>query len=74
MVALNLKTGISGSLDAKLEAAQLALTDANDHNNVAAVNVLEAFISAVQAQRGKNISETDALVASAQQIIALLTG
>ena len=49
--------------------------DLNENNDVAAVNSLEAFINAVQAQRGNKIPEADAdaLIAAAQQIIDLLT-
>lgn len=74
VLALNLKTGISNSLDAKLEAAVEALDDIKENNNVAAINALQAFINAVEAQRGIHISETDAdaLIAAAQAIIALL--
>ncbi|HEY4579815.1 MAG TPA: LamG domain-containing protein, partial [Candidatus Acidoferrales bacterium] len=44
VMALNLKQGISNSLDSKLEAAVQALDDMNENNNVAAVNVLQAFV------------------------------
>ena len=73
---LNLLQGIENSLDAKLEAALNALDDVNENNDVAAINSLEAFINAVEAQRGKKISETDAdyLVAEAAAIIAMLGG
>ncbi len=58
VTALTLKQGISNSLDAKLDAASQALDDLNENNNV------------VEAQRG--VSLTDALIAAAQEIIALL--
>jgi len=76
VVALNLKQGISNSLDAKLEAAVEVLDDLNENNNVAAINALQAFINSVEAQRGIHIPETDAdaLIAAAEAIIALLTG
>jgi len=47
----------------------------NTNNDVAAINTLEAFIAAVEAQRGNKISEADAddLIASAQEIIELLS-
>lgn len=72
---LNLQQGIENGLDAKLDAVLLALDDLNLHNDVAAVNALEAFINAVEAQRGRQIDEADAddLIASAQEIIDLLT-
>ena len=74
VVSLNFKAGISNSLDAKLQAAVAALDDVNEHNNVAAINNLQAFINAVEAQRGIHISEADAdaLIVKAQAIIAML--
>jgi probable HAF family extracellular repeat protein len=71
---LNLKYGIQNSLDSKLDAARQALGDVNNHNNVAAVNALNAFINAVNAQRGKAIPATasDSLVAAASVIVHLL--
>jgi hypothetical protein len=76
VVDLNLGSGIENGLDAKLEAVRRALDDLNEHNDVAAVNALEAFIASVQAQSGGKISEVDAdsLTASAQAIIDLLNG
>ncbi len=75
VIALNLQQGISNSLDAKLEAAMQALDDINENNDVAAINTLQAFINAVEAQRGNKISEADAdtLIASAQEIIDVLS-
>ena len=76
VIALNLQRGISNSLDAKLNAALGALDDINANNDVAAINTLQAFINAVEAQRGNKITEADAdaLIAAAQEIIALLSG
>lgn len=76
VAALNLKKGISNSLEAKLNAALNAVDDTNQDNDVAAINVLEAFINEVDAQRGVHISDTDAdmLIAAARQIITLLGG
>jgi nitrous oxidase accessory protein NosD len=75
VVDLNLQQGISNSLDMKLDAVSKALEDVNENNDVAAINALGAFINAVQAQRGNKISEddADALIATAQQIIDLIT-
>ncbi|MCK4752481.1 MAG: hypothetical protein KAS75_03470 [Planctomycetes bacterium] len=72
---LNLPKGLSNSLLAKLDNAIKLLEDDNDNNDAAAVNLIQAFINAVNAQSGKKISETDAdnLIAAAQQIIDLLT-
>jgi parallel beta-helix repeat protein len=75
--SLNLVHGIENSLDAKLNTALGALEDVNENNDVAAINALEAFINAVQAQSGKKIipeSAADALIAQAQEIIAILSG
>jgi hypothetical protein len=71
---LNLHHGIENSLDAKLDSALNALDDLNENNDVAAVNSLEAFINAVQAQSGKKIPEADGniLITDAQLIIDLL--
>jgi len=73
---LNLQQGIDSSLDAKLEAAQGALDDLNENNDVAAINSLQAFINAVEAQRDKKIpgEDADALIAAAQALIDVLQG
>jgi hypothetical protein len=75
VIALNLQQGIENSLDSKLDAALHALDDINENNDVAAINTLEAFINAVEAQRGIKIPEADAdaLIADALQIIDLLS-
>jgi len=76
VLLLNLQQGIANSLDAKLDAALEAVDDLNTNNDVAAINALEAFINAVQAQSGNKIPEADAdaLIAAAQEIIAILSG
>jgi hypothetical protein len=68
---LNLPKGTTNSLLAKLHEAYQKLIDGNDKNDVAAINKLEAFINAVEAQRGKKITEADAdnLITQAQAII-----
>jgi parallel beta-helix repeat protein len=73
---LNLQNGISNSLDAKLDAVLQALNDINENNDIAAVNALEAFINAVQAQSDSKIpqADADALIARAQKIIDCLGG
>lgn len=70
----NLQQGIENSLDAKLNAAIGALNDLNAHNNTAAVNALQAFASAVNAQRGSHITDAqaDELIQDAQQILNTL--
>ncbi len=74
-MVLNLYQGISNSLDAKFSSALGALDDLNENNDIAAVNSLQAFINAVEAQSGTQIGVTDAadLIAAAQDIIDLLT-
>jgi len=75
IISLNLQQGISNSLDAKLGAALNALDDVNTNNDVAAINALEAFINAVEAQSGDKIPEADAdgLIQAAVNIINMLT-
>ncbi|MFC1738697.1 nitrous oxide reductase family maturation protein NosD [Planctomycetota bacterium] len=74
VVGLNLQKGIENSLDAKLDAALKALEDINSNNDVAAINTLDAFINAVEAQSGNKISEANAnaLIATVQAIFAVL--
>ena len=71
---LNLKQGIDNSLDAKLQNALEALEAANAGQRQDAVNKIQAFISAVEAQSSKAILEADAnaLIGSALLIIDLL--
>ena len=75
VIDLNLQQGIENGLVEKLDAAMQSLDDINANNDVAPVNTLEAFINAVEAQRGTKITEADAdaLIAAAQEIIALLS-
>jgi hypothetical protein len=74
--AMNLHKGTANSLKAKLNAALRLLEDDNENNDVAAVNLLEAFINAIQAQYDKKIpaAEADILIEIAQEIIGLLGG
>jgi hypothetical protein len=74
VISLNIKGGISNAFDAKLERAISALDDVNENNDIAAINSLNAFINAVEAQRGQHITNEDAdlLVAAAQAIITKL--
>jgi hypothetical protein len=71
---MNLHQGIANSLDAKLDAALNALDDVNQNNDVAALNSLNAFINAVEAQRNNKITneQADILIEDAQYIIALI--
>jgi len=72
---MSLQKGVTNSLQVILDTALRLLEDENEHNDSAAINSLQAFINAVNAQRGKKISEEDAdyLVTAAQQIIDLLS-
>ena len=74
VIDLDLKQGIEMGLDAKLANVLHALQDVNVNNDVAAINSLNAFINAVEAQHGKVIYDADAnsLLSIAQQIIAQL--
>ncbi len=74
VIFLDVVTGISTSLDAKLDAALNALDDLNANNDVAAVNSLNAFINAVSAQAGNAIpvAAADALIEQAIAILVLL--
>ena len=74
VLSMNVRQGISNSLDAKLESALNALDDLNENNDTSAINSLNAFINAVEAQSGKEISEVDAdiLIALANVIIFIL--
>ncbi|MBI3290364.1 hypothetical protein HYZ78_03120 [Candidatus Microgenomates bacterium] len=73
--SFNLQQGINNSLDAKLDAALNALDDLNENNDQAAINSLQAFINAVEAQRGSQITneQADELVNRAQEIINTLS-
>lgn len=75
VLTLNVRAGIANSLDAKLQAVMAALDDANGGNSGSAINVLYAFLNAVEAQRGKSLSDAvaDDLVLVAEQIIAVLS-
>jgi parallel beta-helix repeat protein len=76
VMTLNLQQGIGNSLDAKLDTALKALDDINENNDDAAINTMQAFINAVEAQSGNQISteDADALIAAAQEIIDILNG
>lgn len=76
VIALNLRIGITNALDSKLSAAMSALDDAQSANDSAAVNAVNAFALAVDAQRGGQLTDAqaDALVADALVIITLLGG
>jgi hypothetical protein len=72
--ALNLKQGISSSLDAKLQNIRAALAATTAGDRVTACNMLSAFVKEVQAQIGKTLTEVEAndLIAAARRIQVLL--
>jgi hypothetical protein len=74
VMTLNLQRGIENSLDAKLDNALSALSDAVLANDASAASALNAFINQTFAQRGGKIteSEADGLIADAQAILSLL--
>jgi len=76
VASLNLHHGIENSLDAKLESALASLQDVQLGNDDAAINKLEAFINAVEAQRGGQITDenADLLISAALEIIDNLSG
>lgn len=67
----NFQQGIENSLDLKLQNAVDSLNAENAGNRQDAINKLQAFISAVQAQSGNKITPDQAniLIQDAQQII-----
>ncbi len=69
--AYDLPDGIENSLISKLNNAQKAMEKGN---NGTAINMLNAFINAVEAQRGKKISDevADELIAQATAIIGII--
>jgi hypothetical protein len=69
-----LGAGLGNALDAKLQGALAALEAANAAARQDAANKLQAFINAVEAQRGKRLTaaQADQLITSAQEILAAL--
>ena len=76
VISLNLQNGISNSVDAKLDSVMNAIDDSNEKNNAAAQNAMHAFMNAVEAQRGKKLTDAQAtqLIGIAQAIVAALGG
>jgi len=72
---MDLPEGIKNSLTASLYTAMKVLEDSNPKNDVAALNVLKAFIKKVEAQCDKKIPEevADDLITKAQDIIVVLS-
>jgi phage baseplate assembly protein gpV len=74
VLSYNLKQGIASSLNGKLQNVVAALGAANAGQRGDAANKLGAFINAVEAQRGKALTnaQADELVALANRILAVL--
>jgi len=72
LYSFNLKQGINNSLDVKLQHAQDALCNLERQDFNRAVNLLEAFMQEVEAQRDKYItsSQADQLLTLTERIIA----
>jgi len=72
--AMNLKKGLSNSLDAKLEAARNALDDLKNDNDVAAFGSMTALLNEIAAQKGKQLTnaEADTLTLKANDVISHL--
>lgn len=75
VTAIDLNSGNKNSLLVKLDSALKILQDGDEDNDALAIHSLQAFINAVEAQRGKKISQEDAddLIVDAQQIIDMLS-
>jgi probable HAF family extracellular repeat protein len=71
---INLDNGISNSLDSKLDAAVSGLFAENADQRQDSVNKLNSFINAVEAQRGKKITEAQAdyLIDAATAILSVI--
>jgi hypothetical protein len=71
---MNLQQGTENSIDAKLQNVQDSLEALNADNRNDAINKLDAFINAIEAQRDNKISseQADYLIAEAQRIINLI--
>ena len=71
---LNLQNGINNNLDAKLQNALDALEAKNAGQRQDAINKMQAFVNAVEAQSGDKIpvEAADELIAIANYIISLL--
>lgn len=72
--SMNLSRGIANSLDSKLQNASAALSAANAGNRSDAVNKLQSFINAAQAQSGNQLTVVQAnqLIDVANRIISVI--
>ncbi|MFC2014335.1 hypothetical protein ACFLU8_05685 [Chloroflexota bacterium] len=73
-MTLYLKQCIANSLYAKLQNVKDSLAAANAGQRNDAINKLEAFINSCEAQRDKGLTsdQADILIATANNIIAML--
>jgi parallel beta-helix repeat protein/predicted outer membrane repeat protein len=73
--SIGLPEGTENSLTKSLDTAIKVLEDSNEKNDVAAINALKAFISKIEAQRGKKIAVevADELITRALAIITALS-
>lgn len=73
--SFNLQQGIENSLDQKLQNAIDSLNAENAGDRQDAINKLQSFVGAVQAQSGNKITveQANALIQTAQTIITLLS-
>lgn len=71
VVAMNVQAGVENSLDAKLQNAIAALDDSKRGDKYSAINMLQALINEVNAQRGSRLTDAQAtqLVHAAMVII-----
>jgi hypothetical protein len=74
--AMELPEGLDNSLIKSLNTTTKVLEDSNPKNDVAAINILEAFINKLEAQQGKKIPSdiVDELILKAQEIITAIIG
>jgi hypothetical protein len=71
---INAGSGIVSSLDAKLSNALAALENIKRKDNASATRMMLAFINAVEAQRGKELTDAQAdhLISTAHDVIDLI--
>jgi hypothetical protein len=74
VLAIELRTGVQNSLNAQLSVALAALEDLNQNNNLAAIQMLEAFIISVENRVDNGIlaEQAEQLISEAETIIAIL--
>jgi len=74
VASFNLQQGLDNSFDAKLSNLQAALDASNAGQRNNAINMIQAFLNEVDAQRGKKLTneQADSLVAAANRILMIL--